>query len=288
MNSDAIKWLLEDNNPAVKYRTMTEILGESADKEPVITWMNKSLPDDWTERKGLWSVYYLTAFAECGLNFEDIPSLNEKIKNFGSENYFGYGCADFMLLRALVKLGYKTEVKKILETLDDYRLPDGGFICERVRKKIGYIPKSCYKANIYALFCAAECRKTFVCFPGEEELIDYFFGRNIFYRRDESHALIMDGRPGWRIIDTFNPFEPMRVGIHHVVETFCALGYGNDDRLTEAWNILNEKKDPDGKYILNGTLTKSYLPKERVGKPSKWVTFYALLAQKERSKIHEQ
>lgn len=35
MSSDVIRWLLEDNNPAVKYRTMTEILGEPADKQAV-------------------------------------------------------------------------------------------------------------------------------------------------------------------------------------------------------------------------------------------------------------
>jgi hypothetical protein len=44
----------------------------------------------------------------------------------------------------------------------------------------------------------------------------------------------------------------------------------------------NSKMTSDGKCILNGTLTKSYLPKERVGKPSKWVTFYAMLAEKEK------
>ena len=49
--------------------------------------------------------------------------------------------------------------------------------------------------------------------------------------------------------------------------------------------MLNGKKTGDGKYILDGTLAKSYLPKERAGKPSKWVTFYALLAQKEKDEI---
>jgi len=38
----------------------------------------------------------------------------------------------------------------------------------------------------------------------------------------------------------------------------------------------------NGRVILSGTLTKSYLPKERAGKPSHWATFYALLAEKER------
>jgi len=38
-------------------------------------------------------------------------------------------------------------------------------------------------------------------------------------------------------------------------------------------------KDENDKMILSQTLTKSYLPKEKVGKESKWVTFYTLLAE---------
>ena len=50
--SPVIQWLLGDDNPAVKYRTQTEILGEAADKEPVIAWVNDFLPTDWKERNG--------------------------------------------------------------------------------------------------------------------------------------------------------------------------------------------------------------------------------------------
>ena len=64
--------------------------------------------------------------------------------------------------------------------------------------------------------------------------------------------------------------------------SFCALGYGNDDRLKEARDILNNKKTEDGKHSVKGTLIKPCLPEERVGKPSRRVTFYALLAQGER------
>ena len=39
----------------------------------------------------------------------------------------------------------------------------------------------------------------------------------------------------------------------------------------------------EGKYLIGGTLTKPYLPKETVSKPSKWVTFYTLLAEKEKN-----
>ena len=56
----------------------------------------------------------------------------------------------------------------------------------------------------------------------------------------------------------------------------------NDERTKQ--NFYKGVKYP-GKYILNGTLTKSYLPKEHIGKPSKWVTFYTLLAEKGKGAI---
>jgi hypothetical protein len=280
-DSPVIQWLLEDKNSAVKYRTLTELLDGENDRSEAARWIYGKLPAAWYDTKGLWYTYYVTALAESGLCSADVEQAHIKRAFDIAQNEFDGGCAGFMMLRALAKLGYTDEVKSVLATLDTHILPDGGFVCRRIKNKLKYTPKSCYRAAVHALFCAAECRKAGVDFPNEDKLLDYFLARDIFYRRDESRALILDGRPGWRIIDTFNPFEPMRVGIHHVVEAFCALGYGGDRRLAEAWDLLNSKRTEDGKYLLDQTLTKSYLPKERVGKPSKWVTFYALLAQKE-------
>ena len=240
--NDIIQWLLEDDNPAVKYRTMTEILGESADKEPFIAWLNKSLPDDWMDRKGLWSGYYLTAFAECGLSLEDIPTPKEKSINFGNENRFEYGCGDYMLLRALVRLGLAGEpdVADLISKLSEKQLPDGGFLCLHRVNKLKRIPKSCVKVNMFALMFCAECKKKGISVDIEKPLLDYFWKHNLFYKSDDPKTLILNAREGWRTIDTFYPFEVMRVGLQNVVESFCALGYGNDDRLQDAWNILNE------------------------------------------------
>ena len=46
-DNSVIQWLLEDSNPAVKYRTQTELLGEATDKSLVIAWVNDFLPSDW-------------------------------------------------------------------------------------------------------------------------------------------------------------------------------------------------------------------------------------------------
>jgi hypothetical protein len=279
-----IQWLLEDDNPAVKYRTQTELLGESSDKTPVIAWVNGFLPTDWAEREGLWSVYYLNAIAECGLAFEDIPMDKDRAIHYDVDHRFEHGCGDYMRLRALVRLGLVDEprVSDIMRAAPEEQLPDGGFLCLRRKDKMHRIPKSCVKANMHALMFCAECRKKGVRVDIEAPLLEYFWNHNLFYRTDNLSALILDVREGWRTIDAFYPFEVMRVGLQNIVESLCVLGHGDDPRLQGAWDLLNSKRAADGKYLLNGTLSKSYLPKERVGKPSKWVTLYALLADMQR------
>ena len=261
MRNDVISWLLEDNNPAVKYRTQTEILGEKADKESIISWVNSFLPADWKERDGLWSTYYLTAIAESGLSFEDVSIDKEKAVNFGNTYKFEHGCGDYMRLRALVRLGLdkEPEVVDVISSVSEKQLPDGGFLCLHRVDKLNRIPKSCVKANMLALMFCAECKKKGIKVEIEKPLLDYFWKHNLFYRTNSPETLILNAREGWRTIDTFYPFEVMRVGLQNIVESFCALGYGNDDRLKEAWDILNRQMTADCKYILNGTLSKSYL-----------------------------
>ncbi|MDR0883339.1 MAG: hypothetical protein LBN05_01830 [Oscillospiraceae bacterium] len=184
--SPAISWLLEDNNPAVKYRTQTEFLGQAADREPVKTWLNNAIPADWTERNGLWFRYYINAFAECGLTYEDIPLPKQAVIGFGSAFPFEHSCADYMHLRSLVRLGLADEprVAEIIRNLHSRQLPDGGFLCLHRVDKLKRIPKSCVKANIYALMFCAECRKNGIKTDIEQPLLDYFWKHNIFYRTD--------------------------------------------------------------------------------------------------------
>lgn len=281
-----LNWLLEDKNPAIKYRTQTELLGLSVESSDAKHWAFSKLPENWHETKGLWYRYYITALAECGLSSLDIPEeyLNKAFNELETE--FDCGCGDFMLLTALMKLGFSEHkvIRNIIETLYANNLPDGGFLCLNRLNKLDYTPKSCYKDNLHVLMFLAECHKNGINANFEQPLIDYFFYRNIFYQTTDKTALVLNNREGWRTIDVFYPFEPMRVGLQNVLESFSAMGYGNDKRLQEAWSILDNQRDEAGRVLLKGTLTKSYLPKESVGKPSKWATFYTLLAEAERSK----
>ena len=279
---EEIQWLLQDNHPAIRYRCITELLGEEADRQAVIAFVHGLLPKDWREAEGLWFTYYLTAIAECGLTRADIEIPREKVLSPMEEGSFDFNCEDFMMLRALVLLGYHDEPRVLerLSALPTKQLPDGGFLCLHRLRKLKYMPKSCVKSNNLALLLAAVCKKRGIELAITSELLRYFWEHHLFYTKADPSELILRARSGWRTIDTFYPFEVMRVGLQNVLEAFGALGYGNDARLQDAWRLLEGKKNDAGQYVLEGTLSKSYLPKERVGQPSKWVTLYALLAQK--------
>jgi len=289
MNWDAkiIDWLTEENNPAIEYRTRTELLDEKITNSKVIDWIYNVLPDDWKETKGLWLTYYYSAIAECGIKGAELGIKKNDITIFFKNNPFEYSCRDFMQLRAFIMLGFENDLRDIgiMEKLDSRQLSDGGFLCLHRVDKYKNMPKSCVKCNNLALLFLSECKKRSIKTPIENNLLQYYWKHKLFYKSTDLSSLILNAKEGWRTIDTFYPFEVMRIGLQNVIEAFCVLGYGADKRLKEAWKILESKKDKNGKYILNGTLTKSYLPKEKVGKPSKWVTFYTLLAKKYKDAV---
>ena len=80
----------------------------------------------------------------------------------------------------------------------------------------------------------------------------------------------------------------MRVGFPLLLDALAALGVGWAPELQEAWDLLEQKRDPQGKIVLEGTLGKSYLLKERVGRPSKWATLYAWLAWAGRGELESE
>jgi hypothetical protein len=300
-NDTVINWLQEDNNPAVKYRTLTELLGKpkmsdevTRTREQVLNTLPQARDQTWmVDLKGLWLTYNLLALAECGLTKEDIdvstvfkqwPEKPFKggFPGFHYNGQFDAACGEALLLRALVALGYK-ENKRVRDWLDafsEYMLPDGGFLCLHWRPRFKYTPKSCMKDNIHVLLMLAECKKQGLEFEYTSRLLNYFMKRRIFYRSDSPNELVLRDRPGKRMIDNFFPAEPFRVGLPQLLYAFSVLGVGNEPELREAWELLQSKKDSESKFLLEGTLAKSYLPRERIGKPSKWVTLYAMLAEK--------
>jgi len=251
------------------------------------------------DENGLWSnkdwgvhtaMRYLTAFAEHGLhkdkrldNFVDytIEFLQsyEKIDDLA-------GCASPLTLRALVMMGYheRDDVNEIIARFAAAQLRDGGFMCKRLLDRKPE-RKSCYKAAIAGLLLYAECKRKNILPDNAENLVNYFLKRDVFYSSDKSKAFYdKDGRVGWRFVDNFFPVEPMRMGLPLIVSALSTLGAGRHPALAEAWEMLKAKEGENGRLKLEGTLTKQPCSFGAVGKENKWMTFYASLAKKDKTK----
>jgi hypothetical protein len=288
-DSMIVNWLLEENNPGVRVRALTELCGFTEDHEDVkaarrmvTQTFNTAYDLSWMELKGLPLIYNLTALAEMGLSYKDVP-INPVVDKLLIQP-FDAGCGDMMALRALVMLGYENDsrVKKRLDQMVDVQLLDGGWLCLHRVYKMKKEPKSCIKAAMHGLLLLGELKKRGHSFEKSNQLVDYFLKRRLFYRTDNPLKLVLDCRPGWRMTDVYFPIEVMRVGLPLLLDALAVLGVGTAPELDEAWRLLEEKTDSNGKVILEGTPGKSYLQKERVGRCSKWGTLYAYLAWKNK------
>lgn len=237
------------------------------------------------ELQGQVLVYNLTALAESGLSCEDV-AIGPVVDRVLSQP-FDANCGELMALRALVMLGYRSDprLEQRLSQFNEAQLPDGGWLCLHRVRKMKKTPKSCIRAAMHGLLLAGELVKQGGYFEGSERLTAYFLNRRLFYRTDQPARLVLGDHPGKRMTDVFFPIEYFRVGLPLLLEALAVLGVGLAPELDEAWCLLDEKTDQHGRTRLEGTLplTKAYLPRERVGKPSKWGTLYATMARRSRS-----
>lgn len=284
-----LEWLLEEDNPAVRARALTELCGMPYEhpelikaRQAVVSQIKAARDLGWMSKKGLTVTYSLTALAEAGLTWEDVP-IDSVVDQVLAEP-FDAACGDMMILRALVMLGYGDDprLRSRLTQAVETQLPDGGWLCLHRLRKLDRVPKSCIKVAMHGLLLAGELQKRGSSLDGVENLVAYFAKRRLFYRTDDPSRLVLDARPGWRTIDVFFPIEVMRVGLPVFLEALATLGAGDMPECQEAWGLLDAKTDSLGRVVLEGTLSNSYLPKERVGRPGKWPTLYALLARKAR------
>ncbi len=285
IDRDLLNWLLEEDNSSVRLRTLIGLceLSEAheevkAARRVVVSRMQAASDLSWMSMKGQKVVYNLTALAESGLSHEDVD-VEPCIDNLLSAPYFDANCGELMALRAMVMLGYGKDarLKKRLSQLAEAQLPDGGWLCLHRVRKMKKVPKSCMRAAMHGLLLAGELKKRGLYFSGSEQLIQYFLKRRLFYRTDNPTQVVIK-----HMNEVFFPIEYFYVGLPLLLDALAALGAGEATELQEAWSLLEQKRDRDGRILLEGTLpaNKAYLPKERVGKPSKWGTLYACLAYK--------
>lgn len=288
-NNILLSWLLEEDNPEVKLRTLTEYLEYSEESQEVRQAKAELIKapifhqaSEMLTYEKIWPRYdALTAFAEWGLTRNDL-NIDKEVAKVIEDSGFKPMCGEALLLRNLVKLGYceeekvRTEIYSALGKIKE----DGGFGCLSKSKKINdpALPhKSCARITANYLLLIAEMKLKGMEIPCEKELVQYFLKRGVIFRTDNPQAVVVE-----EMANTFYPMDAVKVGLQNTLYALTVLGAGKSSQCDKAWERLEEKKAEEGKYILGKCKTIPSFKAGKPGKVNKWVTLYALMAKKGR------
>ena len=289
MDHSILAWLLEEENPEVRLRTLKEYEKLPNDEESVIE-CKKLLLQSKTYARGLkklrtdkpWAKYdAILAFAEWGLTRADIGGdIDGEVFALIESTGFKMLCGEPLLLRNLVKLGYGQEeiVKNEIGAMLGLVKEDGGFGCISTNKKINDPKKphkSCARLTVEYLLLAAEMHLQGLRPACEEALRHYFTKRNIFYRTDDMKTPMVDVMLG-----TFYPPDPIKIGAHQILYALRVLGCAPESEAMQAgYRVLDQHRLENGRYVLTASKSVPAFKAGNVGEENKWVTLYACMAQ---------
>ena len=312
LNQNIINWLLEENNPSIRYRTLVELLDKKLNNPDVIEIKSQIAISKPVEKiflkmhpDGYWYIFdkrknqgagdgveyfdyktthfNLAFLAELGMDCNDkriLLAVNRYL-NLQQEDgdFLGhFSCLYAYNLRAFIMMGFKND-KRIQNTINlllNTKRYDGGYLCDiHEGKRKNKLVKSCIRGSIKALTAYAILPELWNT-PRCKSLIKYFLKRQVYFRMGQSE------KPAAKAIcATTFPF----IWRSTFLEALCALskmGYGKSPELAAAWELLENKKDKEEKYILDWNPTNSYFNPGKRGMPNKWITLYANLALKYR------
>ncbi len=313
--SKPIDWLLEEDQPSIRYLTLTQLLGrKESDPEvrqakariPKVGWASEMLERrdpagwwaqdrGWMEPRFLSTHWNMLALADLGAS-RAIPEVERSSEYWmgksplagGGVGGFGKGkghhCYTANMARALLRLGFEDDprVRKTLDWIVRTSHPKGGWACRFSTG--GPAPSRTLDAWEGLGAFAAYPRSKWSASMQDcvERSAEYFLERELHRQGDRYE-------PWYRFHWPVHYYYDLLVGL----DCLTALGYGHDRRLRYALDLLTEKRRPDGRWILDAAQPDydeesarwfakhpekrpTPLTFEAAGRPSKMITLRAL------------
>ena len=309
-DANVIDWLLEEDQPSVRYHTLVDLMGRKQDdpevkaahsKIPRVGWAHDLLRTQ--KPKGYWeareprtvrewvaflrfplynsSIWKGIVLSDLGLTAADprvrrLADLIFEYKlHFNSEvNLFTEEiCIVGNVARMLTRFGYGDDrrVRKLYDWMIEDQREDGGWNCS---------PDTPGTLDVWEALAA------FAALPRSKRSgkIEQSISRGAEFYLER--RLFREGRkyaPWFRFHYPNHYFYDGLVGL----DVITSLGFAGDRRLGPALKILRDKRRSDGTWLLDavhpdvgpgagGTRKFKPLTLETAGKPSKWITLTAL------------
>ena len=308
-------WLLEEENPSIRYRTMQE-LQELPESDPNLPLAKKQISSyqpvknmlEAMHPEGYWeqinprskkaygkdveymrdTTHFILAYlAELGMTRED-PKIEKAANRYLSlqqpdgDFLRHFSCLYGLNIRTFMLLGFKDDprLKKTIDLMKKSIRYDNGYLCDTHEGKRKRRPvKSCVRGSAKVLYSLGELPELWEE-SFSKKIVEYFLNRNILYKTTNPKIYVRNDA-GLTMFPFYWGF-----GLIDVLLPLAKMGYGHDPRMESAWNVLARHKTEEGKYILDGNWKSKYWKIEKRGLVSKWITFYAYLCLKYKEKAH--
>src|SRR6266480_2214822 len=294
MKDSSLRWLLDPKDPSVRHQALIDLLHKAKDGKDVLATREK-IPSYLPVKKiigtqtskGIWSpketcyrpkwtsaVWPLALLGE--MDAPPDPRISSECERFLDLHQTETGafacpskveeskrwdepCLTGNMIRTLIKFGYSNDprVRKAVDWLPKDQLEDGGWNCDHPEKKVKH---SSFMSTIEPLWAYSEIPRQKWTRKMKQSI------------NDGAEFLLMH-----HLYD-----------ILHALRVLTKLGYGDDERIRSAVQLLLSKRTPDGAWNLEGDWyregdffypsgkgRKAPIAIEEVGKPSKWVTLNA-------------
>ena len=299
-----IEWLLEEDQPAVRYFTLTDLLGrrknssearEAYSNIPKKGWAHdilalQKMEGYWQSKRSLYTPKYTATnwmsliLSDLGLTKENTRVrkaanlfFKEWLANPPLPNVFNEEvCIVGNTARMLTCFGYADDprVSRLFDRLVEDQKEDGGWHC--FESSTGTL--DCWEA-LAAFSVLPRSKQTRRIKNAIERGVEFYLKRKLFDDGDKRYT------PWFRLHYPNHYYYDVLVGL----DVITKLGYGYDRRLQPALDILNKKRQTDGTWLLErvhpdiGAGAQYPLRKranrfalELPGKPSKWITLTSL------------
>lgn len=307
MPDSVVEWLLEENQPSIRYLTLKELLGKPENDPDVSStrellakrgWAAEILSRQdsgggwWYSGKSLYrpkyvsTMWMLPILSDLGLTREEprvgkacelwMKRLQKKDGGFSTDlARISEMCITGNTARVLIKFGYAEhpKAKSALDWLLNAQKENGGWRCGW---RNGVID-------------GWEALSAFMVYPKEKwtKSIKRAAEKGAeFYLARELHKEGKRYGPWYRFHYPVHYYYDLLVGL----DLMTALGYKGDNRLNYAVSLLKKKRRSDGRWNLDavhpdleGFIAEMYARRppvpftlEDTGKPSKMITFLAL------------
>ncbi len=307
MNSDQIiSALAKSENPSVRYRLITEILDTAPGKddlfkltEEIATSKPVTILFDKMHSNGYWlqtdrrtkktvgdgveygayaSTHYILSYlSELGLD-KTHPLIEKAANRYLNLQVDGdwwnhMSCLNGLNIRTFIRLGYRHDerLQKVIDLMLVTERKDGGYLCD-MHEKRSKKKKSCYRGALKMLLAYSEMPEYWQ-HPRCKALINYFLDRNGIYTSSKTDFVNND-------INLFSFPVSWGSNTWEVLYALSKMGFGNDERLKEAWKLADSKRNDDGFYRLDHTPEQIPIKFGKKGNASEWITFYMVLALK--------